>query len=329
MTKADHSSAPVRRAVQRPARRVGALRPALRARRLRRVVRRSTSRARASHDDRRRRRSARSATSTTAARRAPRSTPATAPASCSRSPTASCGRSSTSTLPPAGAYGVGLAFLPARRRPTPRRRWPASSAIVAEEGLRVARLARRPDRRLDDRAHRAERRCPSFRQLFVDDPAGATGIELDRKLFVVRKRCEHEIDAAIDGASVLPVAVVPHARLQGHAHHAAAGRVLPRPRRRARRVGARAGAQPLLHQHVPVVAARAPVPVHRPQRRDQHRAGQPQLDARPRGADEHAADPRAWSARSRSSRPARPTPRASTSASSCCTSAAGRSGTRC
>ena len=38
---------------------------------------------------------------------------------------------------------------------------------------------------------------------------------------------------------LLPVAVEPHARLQGHAHHAAARRVLPRPARRPRRVGAR------------------------------------------------------------------------------------------
>jgi glutamate synthase (NADPH/NADH) large chain len=63
---------------------------------------------------------------------------------------------------------------------------------------------------------------------------------------------------------------------------AAAGRVLPRPVRRALRVGTGAGAQPLQHQHLPVVAAGAPVPVHRPQRRDQHRAGQPQLDAHAR-----------------------------------------------
>jgi hypothetical protein len=41
---------------------------------------------------------------------------------------------------------------------------------------------------------------------------------------------------------------------------------------------------PVLHQHVPVVAAGAPVPLPRPQRRDQHRDGQPQLDAGPRGA---------------------------------------------
>ena len=42
---------------------------------------------------------------------------------------------------------------------------------------------------------------------------------------------------------------------------------------------------PVLHQHVPVVAAGPPVPLPRPQRRDQHRAGQPELDARTRGAD--------------------------------------------
>jgi glutamate synthase (NADPH/NADH) large chain len=34
---------------------------------------------------------------------------------------------------------------------------------------------------------------PAFRTYFVDDPAGATGIGLDRKLFIVRKRIEHEL----------------------------------------------------------------------------------------------------------------------------------------
>ena len=50
------------------------------------------------------------------------------------------------------------------------------------------------------------------------------------------------------------------------------------------RVGAGARAPALQHQHVPVVAARAPVPLHRAQRRDQHAARQHQLDARARGA---------------------------------------------
>ena len=52
------------------------------------------------------------------------------------------------------------------------------------------------------------------------------------------------------------------------------------------RVGAGAGAPALLHQHLPVLEAGAPLPLHRPQRRDQHRARQRQLDER--------APPHAW-----------------------------------
>ncbi len=40
------------------------------------------------------------------------------------------------------------------------------------------------------------------------------------------------------------------------------------------------GALPVLHQHLPVLAAGAPVPLRRAQRRDQHPARQPELDAR-------------------------------------------------
>ena len=50
------------------------------------------------------------------------------------------------------------------------------------------------------------------------------------------------------------------------------------------RVTSRAGARPLalLNEHLPELGARPPVPRDRPQRRDQHAAGQRQLDARPR-----------------------------------------------
>ncbi len=42
---------------------------------------------------------------------------------------------------------------------------------------------------------------PSFQQLFVGDAmspqdGGSTGIDLDRKLFVVRKRIEHDLGRA-------------------------------------------------------------------------------------------------------------------------------------
>ena len=75
-----------------------------------------------------------------------------------------------------------------------------------------------------------------------------------------------------------------HADLQGHADGRPDRADLPRPGRPRRRVGARAGAPALQHQHVPVLAAGAPVPLRRAQRRDQHAARQHQLDARARGA---------------------------------------------
>src|SRR5438093_8558097 len=65
-------------------------------------------------------------------------------------------------------------------------------AIVAEEGLRVLGWRDVP---IDDSmiGPTARSVIPTFRQFFVDDPNGAGGIALDRRLFVVRKRCEHEI----------------------------------------------------------------------------------------------------------------------------------------
>ncbi len=91
---------------------------------------------------------------------------------------------------------------------------------------------------------------------------------------------------------LLPVAVQPHHGLQGHAHHNAAAPVLSGSARRTLRQRHRDRAQSLLHQHLPVLAAGAPVPVRRPQRRDQHRARQPQPHARPRSDARQRADSR-------------------------------------
>ena len=64
----------------------------------------------------------------------------------------------------------------------------------------------------------------------------------------------------------------------------AAGAVLPRPARPGDGVGPGAGPLALQHQHLPHLGAGASLPLHRPQRRDQHAARQRQLDARPRDA---------------------------------------------
>ena len=97
-------------------------------------------------------------------------------------------------LPPAGAYATGIAFLPQD---------PAEAdkaveqigAIVAEEGLEVLGwrdVPVRPDGLLGPGARAT---MPRFGQLFIagDD---LTGLALDRRAYVIRKRIEHEIHLA-------------------------------------------------------------------------------------------------------------------------------------
>ena len=135
---------------------------------------------------------------------------------------------------------------------------------------------------------------PRIRQVFLaahrltdspDGPAGAplSGLELER-VGVLRAQAGRAGDPRARRGGVLPVAVQPDHRLQGNADPRPAADVLPGPARRAGGQRDRAGPLPLLHEHVPVLAAGPPVPVHRPQRRDQHDPGQPQLDGGPRGA---------------------------------------------
>ncbi len=97
-------------------------------------------------------------------------------------------------LPPAGGYGVGLAFLPSDPTDGEKSR-AAVENIAEEEGLRVVGWRSVP---IDDSVLGPSARAvmPAFWHCIVTDPAGATGIDLDRKLFVMRKRTEHEI---VDG----------------------------------------------------------------------------------------------------------------------------------
>ena len=84
---------------------------------------------------------------------------------------------------------------------------------MAEEGLSV--LGWRECRSTTALGAAARRPMPHFRQLFLAGAAGEIGLELERRAFCVRKRIEHE------AGRLLPVAVAPHDRLQGHAHRAA------------------------------------------------------------------------------------------------------------
>ncbi|WP_326742382.1 glutamate synthase large subunit [Streptomyces sp. NBC_01768] len=90
-------------------------------------------------------------------------------------------------LPEAGAYAVGIAFLPADDSTEAVRKL---EKIAAEEGLKVLGWRQVPVTP-GILGNGARATMPEFRQLFVAD-GESTGIALDRKAFVLRKRAERE-----------------------------------------------------------------------------------------------------------------------------------------
>ncbi|MEO7271725.1 MAG: glutamate synthase large subunit, partial [Vicinamibacterales bacterium] len=96
-------------------------------------------------------------------------------------------------LPPAGAYGAGLVFLP--KAAEARRTIEETIArIVAEEGQTVLGWRDVPtdDRELGPRAVAAE---PVFKQLFVGRAGSVADDQgFERKLYVIRKRIENAVD---------------------------------------------------------------------------------------------------------------------------------------
>ena len=98
-------------------------------------------------------------------------------------------------LPPAGAYAVGLGFLPTDVLAAEKAR-AAIETIAADESLDVVAWREVP---VEPYCLGATSRAvmPAFAQVFITDPAGATGIELDRKVYLARKRIEHELEPEI------------------------------------------------------------------------------------------------------------------------------------
>jgi len=91
-------------------------------------------------------------------------------------------------LPPEGSYATGIAFLPQSARDAAAA-CDAFEKIVAAEGLTLLGWREVPT---DDSSLGALARdaMPTFRQPFI---GGASGIELERRAYLVRKRAEHEL----------------------------------------------------------------------------------------------------------------------------------------
>ena len=166
--------------------------------------------------------------------------------------------------------------------------------IVAEEGADAARLARRADRqppgrrqRRGDAAglpaglHRARASDAPIAESRAAVRAQAVRHPQARR---ARRRRARRSDALSRRFFYIVSLSANTLIYKGMLHGAAARADVPGSVGPDARVGARARAPALQHQHVPVVAAGAPVPLRRAQRRDQHAARQHQLDARARGA---------------------------------------------
>ncbi len=98
------------------------------------------------------------------------------------------------TLPPAGEYGVGMVFLPVEPRPRLECEG-IIERIVAEEGLSVLGWRDTPiEGSAIGRVARVSQ--PYIEQMFVGRAKGMSEDQLERKLYVIRKRAESEIAAS-------------------------------------------------------------------------------------------------------------------------------------
>ena len=98
------------------------------------------------------------------------------------------------TLPPAGEYGVGMVFLPVE----PSHRLLAEGIlerIAREEGLTVLGWRDTPVN-ADAIGRVARASQPYIEQIFIAGAPGMTEDQLERKLYVIRKRAESEIAAS-------------------------------------------------------------------------------------------------------------------------------------
>ena len=200
----------------------------------------------------------------------------------------------------------------------------------------AARLARRARRQYLPVARRRRSRSPS-RATARSSSAAATDVAdeeaFERRLYIVRKVISARIFDSITAAC----------RTISTSSRCRAGRVVYKGMFLAYQLGAYyrdlhdprlrvgAGARPpaLLDQHLPVVAAGASLPDRLPQRRDQHRPRQRQLDGGAAGERVIAASSATTSPSSgRSPTRASPTPPASTTRSSSSCAAATRCRTR-
>ena len=182
-----------------------------------------------------------------------------------------------------------MCFLPRRTRAAARSAMARLEQFIADGGAAAA-SAGATCRSITDRSRQAAlaRSMPVVRQAVVArGPAVRDQDAFERKLLSIRKQTQNPLAELAERSSTAGADRFLHRRPFRPARSSTRGcccrrrsALLRGPARSADRVGAGAGPPAFLDQHLPALAAGAPLPVHRPQWRDQHRARQRQLDER-------------------------------------------------
>ena len=178
-------------------------------------------------------------------------------------------------LPPPGAYGVCVVFLPQDEE----RRAELEALLeqaVTDEGQRVVGWRDIPVDK-DYVGITANFYAPYIKQLVVAAPTSSRRDQdaFERKLYVIRRVAElaagpELVIPSFSSRTIVYKGMLTAPQLLGY---------YPDLQDRADEVGARARPLAVLDEHVPELGAGPPVPDDRPQRRDQHAARQRQLDA--------------------------------------------------
>ena len=117
-------------------------------------------------------------------------------------------RSLIPDLPPAGSYATGMAFLPAEPSACDKAK-EAINRIVEAEGLEVIAWRTVPTEAAS-LGQQALDVMPSFEQVFIASPdtnpdgSRISGLDLDRLVYVARKRAEHEVPSELGFSLYFP-----------------------------------------------------------------------------------------------------------------------------
>ena len=188
-------------------------------------------------------------------------------------------------LPEPGQYGVGFLFMPREpvyRQDIERFWW----ETAREEGLKILGWRDVPvDAGVLGFSVKGTE--PFHRQVFIGrGPTIRDQAHFERKLFVCRKAVSNKVTDVLGAKArtYYPVSVSSRTVVyKGLVLGQGLGALLSRPRRPQSDLGLHAGPPALLDQHVSELALGPPLPLHLPQRRNQHPARQLQLDGRAPG----------------------------------------------